>query len=95
MFLVNSEFYLNDDLEFCPVSVDNYPQKRKNHLTITYIISILKEGKKIFYRQNSKTVWFYDIIFLMSFFYTTKKPCMVTDKMKYDNISVSVSHYNS
>lgn len=37
MFYVNSEFYLNDDLDFWPVSVDNYPQKRKIHLTITYI----------------------------------------------------------
>ncbi|MDR2025500.1 MAG: hypothetical protein LBQ71_20150, partial [Hungatella sp.] len=42
MFLVNSEFYLNDDLEFCPVSVDNYPQKRKNHLTITYYSFVYK-----------------------------------------------------
>lgn len=38
MFYVTSEIYLNNDLGSLAVSVDNYPQKRKNHLTITYII---------------------------------------------------------
>ena len=37
MFYVTSEIYLNNDLGSLAVSVDNYPQKRKNHLTITYI----------------------------------------------------------
>lgn len=36
MFYVTSEIYLNNDLGSLAVSVDNYPQKRKNHLTITY-----------------------------------------------------------
>lgn len=38
MFYVTSEIYLNNDLGSLAVSVDNYPQKRKNHLTITYVI---------------------------------------------------------
>ena len=38
MFYVTSEIYLNNDLGSLAVSVDNYPQKRKNHLTITYFI---------------------------------------------------------
>lgn len=38
MFYVTSEIYLNNDLGSLAVSVDNYPQKRKNHLTITYMI---------------------------------------------------------
>ena len=38
MFYVTSEIYLNNDLGSLAVSVDNYPQKRKNHLTITYIL---------------------------------------------------------
>lgn len=38
MFYVNSEIYLNRDLDSQAVSVDNYPQKRKKHLTITYKI---------------------------------------------------------
>lgn len=38
MFYVTSEIYLNNDLGSLAVSVDNYPQKRKNHLTITYKI---------------------------------------------------------
>ena len=42
MFYVTSEIYLNNDLGSLAVSVDNYPQKRKNHLTITYI----------YYQQN-------------------------------------------
>ena len=42
MFYVTSEIYLNNDLGSLAVSVDNYPQKRKNHLTITYI----------YYKQN-------------------------------------------
>ena len=37
MFYVTSEIYLNNDLGSLAVSVDNYPQKRKNHLTITYM----------------------------------------------------------
>ena len=37
MFYVTSEIYLNNDLGSLAVSVDNYPQKRKNHLTITYL----------------------------------------------------------
>lgn len=37
MFYVTSEIYLNNDLGSLAVSVDNYPQKRKNHLTITYV----------------------------------------------------------
>ena len=36
MFYVNSEICLNRGLDSPAVSVDNYPQKRKNHLTITY-----------------------------------------------------------
>ena len=42
MFYVTSEIYLNNDLGSLAVSVDNYPQKRKNHLTITYLISVKK-----------------------------------------------------
>lgn len=43
MFYVTSEIYLNNDLGSLAVSVDNYPQKRKNHLTITYkIIKVVK-----------------------------------------------------
>lgn len=38
MFYVTSEIYLNNDLGSLAVSVDNYPQKRKNHLTITYLM---------------------------------------------------------
>ena len=41
MFYVTSEIYLNNDLGSLAVSVDNYPQKRKNHLTITYIDLLL------------------------------------------------------
>ena len=41
MFYVTSEIYLNNDLGSLAVSVDNYPQKRKNHLTITYICLML------------------------------------------------------
>ena len=40
MFYVTSEIYLNNDLGSLAVSVDNYPQKRKNHLTITYLNKI-------------------------------------------------------
>lgn len=40
MFYVNSEICLNRDLDSPAVSVDNYPQKRKRHLTITYIIHL-------------------------------------------------------
>lgn len=39
MFYVTSEIYLNNDLGSLAVSVDNYPQKRKNHLTITYFVN--------------------------------------------------------
>lgn len=42
MFYVTSEIYLNNDLGSLAVSVDNYPQKRKNHLTITYILFMHK-----------------------------------------------------
>ena len=38
MFYVTSEIYLNNDLGSLAVSVDNYTQKRKNNLTITYIM---------------------------------------------------------
>ena len=38
MFYVTSEIYLNNDLGSLAFSVDNYPQKRKNHLTITYLL---------------------------------------------------------
>jgi len=41
MFYVTSEIYLNNDLGSLAVSVDNYPQKRKNHLTITYYIHLI------------------------------------------------------
>lgn len=50
MFYVTSEIYLNNDLGSLAVSVDNYPQKRKNHLTITYILffSITQDWKDYF-----------------------------------------------
>lgn len=47
MFYVTSEIYLNNDLGSLAVSVDNYPQKRKNHLTITYNNDVVNKDYKL------------------------------------------------
>ena len=53
MFYVTSEIYLNNDLGSLAVSVDNYPQKRKNHLTITYRNSNQKLGGELTHSSSA------------------------------------------
>lgn len=74
MFYVTSEIYLNNDLGSLAVSVDNYPQKRKNHLTITYIwfflISFLVRAAVRYVLQfcNHVTVCQYIVYCIQRFF---------------------------
>ena len=65
MFYVTSEIYLNNDLGSLAVSVDNYPQKRKNHLTITYKIFF-----HFLYKFTVKTVLkcLFNITYILSMF---------------------------
>ena len=55
MFYVTSEIYLNNDLGSLAVSVDNYPQKRKNHLTITYMKLFSSFSIKVFVKSAFKS----------------------------------------